>query len=294
MSPAALRDRLRPGAPALLADGAMGTMLIARGLEPGTAPESWNLSRPAVLEEIARAYREAGADIVTANTFGGSPLRLAMYGLAEHTAEINAAAVAAARRGAPGALVAADVGPTGHLLEPYGDAKPADVLGGYERQVGALASAGIDLLLLETFTDLAEALLALRAAHAAAPGVPVAVTLTFERTRRGYFTIMGTSVPAAAAQLERAGADAVGSNCGNGIDVMVEIAREFRGASALPLVFQPNAGLPQGTGPAAHPETPESMAARVPDLLEAGAIIVGGCCGTTPAHIRAFRSRLSA
>ena len=276
----------------LIADGAMGTLLLERGLAPGACPESFNLSHPEILEEIARLYRHAGAEILQTNTFGGSPLKLARYGLDGETEAVNRAAVAAVRRVAgPRAYVSGSCGPCGRMLKPYGDTDPAVIGASFERQLRALAEAGVDLFCIETMTDLAEAVLAVRAAKAVAPAIPVMTTMTFDRTRRGFFTIMGNGIAPAAAALVEAGADLVGSNCGNGIEAMVEIAREFRRSTDRPLVIQSNAGLPEMVdGVAVYPETPEFMAAHARALLAIGISVLGGCCGTTPAHIAAFKA----
>ncbi len=278
----------------VLADGAMGTMLMERGLAPGSCPERFGLDRPEVLEEIGRSYLEAGAEILQTNTFGASPAKLAAYGLADRAPEINAAGVAAARCAARGAaLVSGSCGPSGRLLAPYGDADPAAIRAGFEVQVRALVDAGADLVWVETMTDLAEATLAVVAAKAVAPGTPVVATLTFDRTPRGFFTVMGVDVERACRGLEAAGADVVGSNCGTGIEAMVEVAREFRRHTRLPLAFRPNAGLPRLVGgKVAYSESPAEHASRVGALVEAGAAIVGGCCGTTPEHTRALRAAI--
>ncbi|MBP7585888.1 MAG: homocysteine S-methyltransferase family protein, partial [Spirochaetes bacterium] len=220
-------DELKSGR-VLVADGAMGTMLMARGLAPGEVPESVNISRPEVLAEIARLYLKAGADIIQTNTFGGSPLKLAKAGLESSMADINRAAVEAVR-GAVGdrAFVSASVGPSGLILKPYGDTEPQAVYDSYRSQVEALA-AGADIICVETMTDIAEAVLAVKAAKDAAPGIPVMATMTYDATPRGFFTIMGVTVARAAKDLAAAGADVIGSNCGNGIDNMVKIAREYR------------------------------------------------------------------
>ena len=286
-----LRERLAAG-DVLVGDGAMGTMLFERGLPPGEPPETVTLSRPEVLEEIARLYRDAGADLLETNTFGGSPLKLELHGLADETEAVNREAVRAVRRVAEGrAYVVASVGPSGRLLEPYGDTKPEVMADSFRRQMEALIAAGVDAVCVETMTDLAEAQLAVRAAKAAAPEVPVFATMTFDPTPRGYFTIMGVSVAKAAAGLAAAGADAIGSNCGNGIEHMVALAREFRAASRLPLVIQANAGLPKSVaGRTVYDETPEFLAAKARELVAIGVSVIGGCCGTTPEHIRALRA----
>lgn len=290
---AGVLERLRRG-DRLVGDGAWGTLLMARGLQPGTPPESFVLRQPDAIREIARSYLEAGADLITTNTFGASKLNLAAYGLAGHAGEINRTAVELAREAAAGrAFVSASVGPTGRLLAPAGDTEPAEVRAAFEEQIAALARAGADLVCIETMTDLTEAALAVEAARKVAPGLPVMATMTFDATARGYFTIMGVTVAQAARGLAAAGADVVGSNCGNGIERMVEIAREFRRATSLPLAIQANAGLPEAhAGGLVYPETPAFMSMRVGALLDAGVAIIGGCCGTTPEHVRAIRGAL--
>lgn len=286
-----LLDRIRADE-TIIGDGAWGTMLMARGLQPGVPPETFNLSRPDVLEEIAQQYLEAGAEIITTNTFGGCSLRLRQHGLEESTEAINRTAVEAVRRATGDrAYVSGDVGPCGRLLKPYGDGDPSEVAASFERQIRVLAEARVDLICIETMTDVTEAVLAVRAARAVAPGVPIVATMTFERTRRGFFTVMGVSIAQAARDLAEAGADIVGSNCGNGIDVMIEIAREFRARTDRPLAIQSNAGLPEHRGgELVYPEGPEYTASRAATLAEMGVSIIGGCCGTTPAHIRAIRT----
>jgi 5-methyltetrahydrofolate--homocysteine methyltransferase len=285
-----LLERLAAGEQ-LVGDGAMGTLLLGHGLAPGEPPETITLSRPALLEEIARLYRDAGADLLETNTFGGSPLKLSLHGLDGKTEPINRTAVEATRRAAGDrAYVAGACGPTGRLLEPYGDVSPDAVYDSFRRQGAALIAAGVDCVCVETMTDLAEARLAVQAAKDINAQIPVLATMTFDPTPRGYFTIMGVSVAAAAAGLTEAGADVIGSNCGNGIEHMVAIAREFRRHTTLPLLIQPNAGLPRLVGEATvYDETPEFMAEKARALIDLGVSIIGGCCGTTPAHIAALR-----
>jgi len=278
----------------LLADGAMGTSLIARGLPPGEAPERWTLDHPGIVEAVSRAYAEAGAELITTNTFGGSPLRLRQHQLDARLDEVNASAVHLARAAADGgAAVAASIGPTGQLLKPFGTVDHETMLDGYRRQVAALAAAGVDAFIIETMTAIEEAALALAAVKQEADGVPVFVTMTFDVTPRGAFTVMGVSVPIACTRLQDGGADAVGANCGTGVDAMVAIAREFAAATTLPLVFQPNAGLPmRREGRLVYPMSPEAFAREAVDL--AGfANVIGGCCGTTPGHIAALRAALA-
>jgi len=290
-----LLERLAAGE-LLVGDGALGTMLLERGLAPGQPPESLTLKRPAVLEEIARLSLDAVADLLETNTFGGSPLKLALHGLEAETERVNGEAVRAVRRVAEGrAHVAASVGPSGRLPEPYGDVSRAELLASFRRQIAALVAAGADCICVETMTDLTEATLAVHAAKDVAPTIPVLATMTFDPTPRGYFTIIGVRVSAAAAGLEQAGADAIGSNCGNGVEHMIAIAREFRAASRLPVVIQPNAGLPRVVGGrTVYDETPEFLAEKARELVTLGVSIIGGCCGTTPEHVRALRAMVDA
>lgn len=278
----------------LLFDGGLGTMLIARGLTPDLCPESIALDRPDWLSEIAAAYADAGADFVTTNTFGASPMKLALYRLREAAVEINRLAVEIVRRAAGDrAWVAGSVGPTGRILKPYGDAEPSEVLGGYREQIEALIQAGADVIAIETMMDPEEAKLAIAAARSVSADIPVFATMTFDATPRGYRTVMGTTIDGAARALAGAGADVVGSNCGSGSEAMVGVAREFRTHATRPLLIQANAGLPERVdGAIVYRETPEFMAARVEELLGMGVSIVGGCCGTTPSHIRAMRETI--
>ena len=279
----------------LLADGAMGTMLFARGLEPGQCPEVVNLERPALLEEIARLYLDAGADICEANTFGGSPLKLAQYQLENRMEEINATAVRAVRRTAGDrAYVAACSGPSGKILKPYGDTDPQDIYDSYVRQMRVLIHTGVDCICIETMVDLTEAQLAVKAIRELSPSMPITAAMTFDPTPKGFYTIMGVSIEQAAAGLQDAGADVVGSNCGNGIENMIEIARGFRKCSDLPIIIQSNAGLPETKeGVLVYGETPEFMADKARELVDLGVSIIGGCCGTTPQHTAALRQMIN-
>jgi 5-methyltetrahydrofolate--homocysteine methyltransferase len=276
----------------LLGDGAWGTMLMARGLKPGACPEYVNLTRPEAVSEIAELYLDAGAEIITTNTFGGSALKLADYSLGERTEEINRRAVEVLRPVIGDcALISGSVGPCGKLLLPYGDATPEVISESFIRQIGALIEAGADLICIETMIDLSEAQLAIGAARSLSADIPIMATMTFDATPNGFFTIMGTSVEQAAAGLEEAGADIVGSNCGNGIEKMVEIARTFRKHSGLPIAIQSNAGLPENrAGKLVYPESPAFMADGAGQLIDLGVSVIGGCCGTGPDHIRALRA----
>jgi len=280
----------------LVGDGAWGTMLMARGLAPGRPPESFVLESPEAIREVARLYVEAGADLITTDSFGGSSLNLEAYGLAQQADDINRRAVGLAREAVRDrAYVSASVGPCARILAPLGDTEPEAVRDSFERQIRAQLEAGADIVCVETMTDVNEARLAVEAARAVSQTIPIIATMTFDRTPRGFFTIMGVSIEQAARTLEAAGADVLGSNCGQGIEAMVEIARAFRAVTERPLIIQANAGLPDSrSGSLVYPETPDFMAARVGALLAAGVSLIGGCCGTTPDHIRAIRQAVAA
>jgi 5-methyltetrahydrofolate--homocysteine methyltransferase len=288
-----LLDRLNAG-DVLVGDGAWGTQLMARGLEPGSSPESLNLSNPGALVEVAELYLDAGADLITTNTFGGSPLKLKAYALDDRTEEINAAAIEALKPVVAGkAYISASIGPTGKLLKPYGDTEPEEISDAFFRQIGAVIEAGADIVCVETMIDLTEGQLAVRAARSISSDIPIIATMTFDATPRGYFTTMGVTVERACRELVEAGADIVGSNCGNGIDAMIEIAREFTAHASVPVIIQSNAGVPENrAGTVVYPESPEFMAERVPRLIDLGVAIIGGCCGTGPEHIRALRAAI--
>lgn len=283
-------ERIKAGE-VLVADGAMGTMLFERGINISWCPERVNLSQKEIIEEIARLYFEAGAEIIQTNTFGASPLKLATYSLDDRTEEIIRNGVDAVRKVVRDrAYVSGSCGPSGKVLKPYGESDPQDVYSSFERQMKAFAEAGVDVICVETMTDLTEATLAVKAARSAAPSIPVMATMTFDPTPRGFYTIMGVDIRTAAAELEKAGADIIGSNCGNGVEKMVEIAQGFKMCTTLPLIIQSNAGLPEMIdGRPVYRETPAFMAEKAADLVNSGVSIVGGCCGTTPKHIKAIR-----
>lgn len=275
----------------LVSDGAIGSMILGRGLSAGDCPESVNLSNPDMLEEIAQRYLDAGAEIIQANTFGASPLKLSMHGLQAEAVEINKNAVEAVRKAVGGrAYVAASCGPSGHTLKPYGTTDPADVRESFETQLKVVIEAGVDIICVETMTDLTEATLAIKAARSITETIPITAAMTFDPTPRGFFTIMGVDIKSATSGMAEAGADLVGSNCGNGIEKMVEIAKEFEKETTLPRIIQSNAGLPElDGGQVVYRETPEFMAEKAKDLIASGVSVIGGCCGTTPDHIRAIR-----
>lgn len=283
-------DRLQRGE-VLVGDGAMGTLLMQRGLKHGEPPESFNLSQPHILEEIARLYLNAGAEIISTNTFGASPIRLRQFSLEKETEAINRIAVTAIRNAvADKAYVSGSIGPSALMLKPVGGADPEDVSASFRNQISALLAAGVDMICIETMTDAAEAVLAVQAVRSLDPKIPIMATVTFGKIPQGYFTFMGNSVRDVVELLQNAGANIVGSNCGNGMDSMVAIARELKKHAKVPVAIQGNAGLPiAGENGLIYPETPDFMAAKALELLELGVQIIGGCCGTGPDHIRAIR-----
>jgi methionine synthase I (cobalamin-dependent) len=287
----AFAERLRRRETTLL-DGGLGSLLIARGLPPGAAPESWVISRPDDVRRAHGDYVSAGSDAVHAATFGASPIRLARFSLADRCEEINSEAVRLARESGA-RFVLADVGPTGEHLPPVGTGDPRAWREAFVRQGRALAAATPDALHLETMTDLREALVALEALKESAPSLPVMVSLTFDRKKRGFFTIMGDPLARTLRTLADAGADAVGANCTLASPDMRPLAEEARAAVDLPLVIQPNAGSPEmRDGSVVYSQVPEAFAEEMTIVASLGVELVGGCCGTDPRFIRALRSRL--
>ncbi|MFH1313888.1 MAG: homocysteine S-methyltransferase family protein [Candidatus Eisenbacteria bacterium] len=275
----------------ILGDGAMGSLLQEGGFRSGDCPEAWNLERPEVILGIHKAYRDAGCDYVETNTFGASTIKLARYGLDSKIDDIVAAGVDLARRAVGDTcLIAASVGPTGGLLEPYGDYSRDQLAEAFGRATEAMERAGVDFYLIETMSDLNEAALAIAAAKAVSKK-PVAATMAFTKGAKGYRTMMGTSPEDAGTGLVEAGADLVGTNCCSGPEAAAEIIIEMAGSTPLAVIAQPNAGLPElKNGCAVYPETPEDMAAGAESLLACGARVIGGCCGTTPAHMASMGS----
>jgi len=281
---AALRKRV------LVLDGAMGTMLQERGLKPGGSPEEMNLAAPQVVAGVHREYAEAGADIIVTNTFGGNRCKLAHYDLQDRVDEINVRGVELARSVVDnGGFVAASIGPTGRFLEPVGDAGFDEMVEIFAEQVRAFDRAGADLITLETFLDIRE----LRAAIIACKEfsrLPVMALMTFDDGGR---SVLGTPPEAAAVTLDALQVDVVGSNCGLGIEGIYALLEKMRSVTSLPLIAQANAGLPQlVNGQTVFPGTPEEMTRYHERMIQLGVRVIGGCCGTTPTHIRAIRDAL--
>ena len=284
----ALLQRLERG-DLLISDGATGTFLQQHGLEPGGCPEEFNASRPEVVREMSRQYFDAGSDMALTNSFGGSVFMQKKYGYGERVAEFNRLAAEHARSQAPdGRFVIGSVGPTGEFLEPLGPVSEDEMYDAFVEQVKALEEGGADGVVVETMTAIEEAVLAVRAARENTSLVVMA-TMVFDKGPRGFFTMMGVTPEQAVNAMTAAGSHVVGSNCGNGIDNMVEIARRMRSETEGFLLIHSNAGIPaMRNGQIIYPETPEYMAERFRELADIGVNIVGGCCGTGPDHIRAL------
>ena len=277
----------------LLGDGAMGTMLQQQGLAVGECPEAWNLSHPDKVRWVSESYVAAGAECVLTNTFGGTSLKLENCGLAAEAKKINIIGTQLAREAAGEQVyVAASIGPTGKMLVPFGEMEPEVAYEAFREQVTALEEGGADIIQIETMSDLEEAKIAVRAAKENT-NLPVIASMTFEKGKQGYRTVMGVDIPTAVQELLAAGADVIGTNCGNGIDEIIEIIRQMRQYADGFLMAAPNAGLPQlEEGKVVYSQTPQYFAQRVELLVEAGANLISGCCGTTPEHISAMAAVL--
>jgi 5-methyltetrahydrofolate--homocysteine methyltransferase len=284
----------------LLGDGAMGTQLMLAGLEQGGCGEAWNLSHPEKIVAIQRGYAEAGSDCILTNTFGGSRIMLNRHGHGEKAVEINKAAVSIVREAFDGreGYILGDIGPFGGLLEPFGEFSEAEVRDAFNEQAQALVDAGADAIIVETQTSLEELGLGLNAAREAGAACIIG-SMAYDLTLDGstFRTMMGIDPEQAAKFLEEHGANVVALNCGTGMDM--QRARQavvrYKQSTTLPIMAQPNAGQPKLIDmKVVYDESPENMVKGVVPLLEVGANIIGGCCGSTPEHIRAFRAAIDA
>lgn len=286
----------------LLGDGAMGTQLMLAGLEQGGCGEQWNLSNPDKVLGIQRRYADAGSDCILTNTFGGSRIMLNRHGNADEVAAINAAAVDIARQAFTEAgregWVIGDVGPFGGLMEPYGDFTEQQVRDAFNEQAKALVDAGADAIIIETQTSLEELQIGIEAAKQAGAACVIG-SMAYDVTLDGsnFRTMMGVDPERAAEFMQEHGADIVALNCGTRMDMnrAAEAVRRYKAATGLPVMAQPNAGQPKLIDmKVVYDETPQEMVKGVVPLLEAGANIIGACCGSTPDHIRAFRAAIDA
>ena len=287
-----LRETLEAGR-VLLADGASGTMLQQAGLPSGVAPERWVLENPDAVSELAASYVGSGSDVIYTNTFGGNRIRLRLSGLGDRAVEINSMAVRLAREAISGSgrevFLVGSIGPTGEMLEPYGDLGAEEAAEAFTEQACLLKEAGVDGFACETFTGLEEALVCLAAVREVADGLPVFASMAFDTSGR---TMMGVTPEQAAQELLEAGADVVGANCSVGPDV-VESALRAMSAPGRRLLGKPNAGLPRiEGGRTIYSVGPDELASFALRAKVLGACTVGGCCGSTPDHIRAMRAAL--
>ncbi len=279
----------------LISDGAWGTFLQLKGLMPGECPELWNLTRPNNVFDIAKSYIDAGSNMVETNSFGGSIFKLAAYGLADKVYEINKAAAEISRKAAgPNRHVMGSIGPSGKMIM-MGDVTYEEFYNAYKQQAIALADGGADALVIETMSDLDEAKAAVQACIENS-NCEVICTMTFEKSGENvYHTMMGITPAQMTKELVEAGTHIIGANCGNGIQNMIGIVKEIRSVNkTIPILIHANAGAPiYKEGKTIFPETPEQMAGLVKTLVEAGANIIGGCCGTTPEHINQMAKCIS-
>ncbi len=274
----------------LLSDGAWGTFLYQKGLKAGECPELWNVTHRNDVLAIAKSYIDAGSDMILTNSFGGSPYKLNHFDLRERAVELNKAAAEISKEAAgENHFVLGSIGPTGAMLM-MGDVTEQELYDGFAIQAKALKDGGVDAICVETMTDLQEGSLAVRAAKEST-GLEVVCTFTFDKKVNNEFrTMMGVSTSEMVNAIKEAGADVIGTNCGNGFEQMIDIVSELRKVdSTIPILVHANAGLPvYKDGETIFPETPEMMSSRVNELIKCGANIVGGCCGTTPKHIQAL------
>ncbi len=288
-----LLEKLKNGR-VLVSDGAWGTLLIEKGLQPGVCPELWNITNRTDVFAIAKSYIDAGADMILTNSFGGSPVKLSHYGLEYRAEELNQAAAAISREAAgDDHFVLGSIGPTGVILMME-EVPEQKLFEGFCIQAEALSKGGADAICIETMSALDEACLAVRAAKTVTD-LEIVCTFTFEKTMNGTFrTMMGVSPGDMVNAVKNAGASIIGANCGNGFDQMIEIVKEIRNVdSSIPVLVHANAGKPIVlNSKIVFPETPEIMADKARELVNCGANIIGGCCGTTPAHILALVAAL--
>lgn len=282
----AIFDAIQKGI--VLLDGGFGTELIARGFPQGACPETWNVERPEVVQEIHKNYFDAGSDAVLTNSFGGSKIKLNDYSLGDRCYELNKAAATIANQVKPeGKFVGGSMGPTGKFLKPTGEYEEEQFVEAYADQAKGLSDGGVDFLLIETQYDLREALCALKGSRKVSDK-PIFVTMTFNKGPKGFFTIMGNSPAQFIQEMEKEGVPVVGTNCTLDSGQMVDLIKIMRDTTSLPIIAQANAGKPSvsGEGEVSYAQGLEDYLQYIPKIAENGANIIGGCCGTNPGYIQ--------
>lgn len=278
----------------IIFDGAMGTMLMSEGLSPGETLELWNIEKPSVVMDIHKKYFEVGSDVVHTNTFGGTPMKLSEKGLMEKMEILNTEAAKIARKVCPsGKFVAGDIGPTGKMLKPLGEVTPEELEETFFSQASALIKGGVDLISIETMFSLEEALAAIRGIKKAGD-LTIVASMTYNRTKNGFFTMMGEDISQCTSILEDAGADVIASNCSLGSKDMIDLTKELRASTSKPILIQPNAGMPvTQKGVTYYKQAPSDFAQDGKQIIESGANMIGGCCGTTSEFIKELVEKLN-
>ena len=279
-----LLERLLGSGP-VVTDGAWGTQIQNLGLEPGGCPDGWNLQNPEAIERVARSYVDAGSQIILTNTFGASRVMLERHELSLKAAAINRAGAEISRKAAADkALVFGSIGPSGKMLFA-GEISEDELLDAFKEQAQSLAEGGAQGLVIETMSELGEAVVALKAARET--GLPVVVSMVYDSGKEFDRTMMGTTPAMAAVELEQEGADVIGANCGMGVEFFMPVCTSLRAATKLPVWIKPNAGLPEiDNGKVVYHTNPAKFADHAGRLVSAGAQFIGGCCGTSPDFIR--------
>ena len=274
----------------VILDGAMGSLVIYLGLEPGTPTESWNVSNPEKIQQIHLEYFKAGSDAVLTNTFGGSSMKLAAHKHDHSVEKYNKKAVELAKEICPeDCYIAGDIGPSGAFLPPVGNVTVDDFYENSQEQAGYLADAGVDFFFIETMVDLKEAEAAVKATRSIS-NKPIFVSITYQLTKRGYFTIMGNAVPDCVKTLEKSGANVIGANCTIGSNEMIDLITLLSAETKLPISAKPNAGLPiLQAGKTFYPTSVKDFTEDIRKIIDNGAAVVGGCCGTNPEYIASIR-----
>lgn len=278
----------------VLLDGAMGSQLINAGIPAGVPSENWNVTNPKVITKIHKEYYDAGSDAVLTNTFGGSRVKLNSFKQGDKVEQFNRKAVELARSVCPeDCFIGGDIGPTGRFLPPVGDATTELFFENFFEQAKILAENDVDFFFIETMVDLEEAIVAIQATRRAAENIPIITSMTFQKTKRGFFTIMGNSIEQCVSSLIATGVDALGANCTINSNEMIELISQMREKTLLPICAKPNAGKPDlQNGEVIYPATPEEFAYDIMKTIEVGGRIVGGCCGTNPTYIKLISEKL--